>query len=257
LLAQGQSSEKLLSEMQESFAAETKQAQQRLLASTRTERAAMHQVGEVIQSGDGLESREWRDIRSDEFKFWLYMNINVRYGQALHLQLMNEAVEIAKLPLHEQRTDWKELEERVRATEKNPQTAFALLMMPAVVKIYNAHCKAYAVLNCASMSLAAERYRLAHHKWPEKLETLVPAFITEIPIDPFDGKHLRYRRLEDGIVVYSVGADEEDNGGNLYRSGSKRLTDGPPPETDLGFRLWDPDKRRQPPPPAKAEEKKP
>src|SRR5262249_33252540 len=153
LLAQGQCNEKLLAEIQEKFAAEIKQAQQRFLAGMRSERAAWHQVGNVIQSGDELEWREWRDIRSDEFKFWLYMNINVRYGQALHLRLMNEAVEIAKLPLHEQRTDLKEFEDRVRAIKKGPQTALALLMMPAVVKVYNAHCKAEAILNCASVSL--------------------------------------------------------------------------------------------------------
>ena len=35
----------------------------------------------------------------------------------------------------------------------------------------------------------------------------------EIPPDPFDGKPLRYKKLEKGYVVYSVGPDGNDDGG--------------------------------------------
>jgi hypothetical protein len=63
-----------------------------------------------------------------------------------------------------------------------------------------------------------------------------------VPTDPFDGRPLRYRRLADGVVVYSVGDDRADDGGTL-------ADDFPPPAgTDLGVRLWDVPHRRQPPP---------
>lgn len=59
----------------------------------------------------------------------------------------------------------------------------------------------------------------------------------EVPLDAYDGKPIRYRRLADGVVVYSVGADGKDDGG---KAGA-----------DLGYRLWDVDRRRQPPGQAK------
>jgi hypothetical protein len=69
----------------------------------------------------------------------------------------------------------------------------------------------------AGVALAVERYRLAHGKWPQSLQKLTPAFLTKVPDDPFGGGPLHYRRLGDGVVIYSVGPDKEDNGGTLAR----------------------------------------
>jgi hypothetical protein len=66
--------------------------------------------------------------------------------------------------------------------------------------------------------------------------------VSGVPADPWDGRPLRYRRLPDGAVVYSVGADGVDNGGHFDRK--EPLAEG----NDLGFRLWDVKSRRQPPP---------
>jgi hypothetical protein len=92
------------------------------------------------------------------------------------------------------------------------------------------------------VALAAERYRRQHDGWPETLDHLIPTYLAAVPLDPFDGKSLRYRHLDDGVVIYSVGADGKDNGGTLIRPGSYS------PEWDVGIRLWDVKHRRQPPP---------
>jgi hypothetical protein len=98
----------------------------------------------------------------------------------------------------------------------------------------------HAKLRCAVAASAVERYRLAHGDWPRDLGSLVPAFLKEIPNDPYDGQPLRSRRLADGVVLYSPGPDGTDNQGNLDRSAK------PPEGTDIGFRLWDAARRRQP-----------
>lgn len=64
-----------------------------------------------------------------------------------------------------------------------------------------------------SGGLAVERYRLARGALPETLRDLVPTYIPDVPSDPFDGKPLRYKRLERGYVIYSVGPDGNDDGG--------------------------------------------
>jgi len=71
-----------------------------------------------------------------------------------------------------------------------------------------------ATLRCCCASLAVERYRLANGALPDSLGDLVPKFLDAVPIDPFDGQPLRYRKLTKGYVVYSVGEDGKDDGGD-------------------------------------------
>ena len=66
--------------------------------------------------------------------------------------------------------------------------------------------------NCIA-ALAVERYRLAAGSLPSSLEELVPRFLEAVPQDPFDGAALRYRRIDDGFVVYSIGEDGTDDNG--------------------------------------------
>ena len=90
--------------------------------------------------------------------------------------------------------------------------------------------------------LALERYRQAKHAWPATLDALAPDYLSSVPLDPFDGKPLRYRQLPDGLVVYSVGTDRVDNEGNLA-DGKKMIQPG----YDIGYRMWNVDKRAQKP----------
>ena len=70
------------------------------------------------------------------------------------------------------------------------------------------------------------------------LTELSPDFLPAVPLDPFDGKPLRYQQLLDGVVIHSVGT-------NPAKISHPGLPDG----IDIGFRLWNPEARRQPAPP--------
>jgi len=53
---------------------------------------------------------------------------------------------------------------------------------------------------------------------------LVPEFLAGIPLDIFDGQPLRYRPVEEGhCVVYSIGLDCVDNGGEMLSMRRQRL----------------------------------
>ncbi len=67
-------------------------------------------------------------------------------------------------------------------------------------------------------------------------------FLHAVPLDPFDNKPLRYRKDDQGVIVYSVGPDGKDDGGDRTTLNTHT------PGTDIGFRLWDVDKRRKSPP---------
>jgi hypothetical protein len=115
------------------------------------------------------------------------------------------------------------------------------LLALSLVRMTDASLRSAALLRCGIAGLAVERYRLANGRWPDALEQAVPKFLASVPLDPYDGKPLRFRRLEDGVVVYSVGPDGQDDGGKLNRKNPSAAF------TDIGFRLWDVAHRRQPP----------
>jgi hypothetical protein len=66
----------------------------------------------------------------------------------------------------------------------------------------------------AIAAIALKRYQLKHGDWPQTLGELAPEFIASVPIDPYDGKPLRYHPNEDGTyLLYCVGEDGVDDGG--------------------------------------------
>jgi hypothetical protein len=216
-----------------------------LLVSLRGERALMHELFEALESGDvpvgnlagsGQARRSW----SDGFLGWPIRD-NVRAEHPQYLALMTRRIEEAELPfdLHAgaERAFDADLESLPR------EAILSRLFLKAMTKLGEPERRKHAHLRCLTAALAAERYRREHGAWPESLDKLVPAQLTAVPLDPFDGRPLRYRRTEDGVMIYSVGHDGIDDGGNLDREHPKQ------PGVDVGCRLWDVPHRRRPPQP--------
>jgi hypothetical protein len=163
------------------------------------------------------------------------MRLHARY-----LRAMNEAAAIARMPLEEQaprydawRKEYGHVENVGCGLTLGGRTEFALLT-------------GHARLRCAVAGLAAERYRRNHAAWPQSLADLVPTHLKAILLDPFDGKPWRYRRTNTGVIIYSVGEDAHDDGGD-----PDRPPGGGAPR-DVVFTLWNVDQRRQQPkPPAR------
>jgi hypothetical protein len=64
-------------------------------------------------------------------------------------------------------------------------------------------------------AVALKRYLLCHGAPPASLDSLVPEFLSSVPIDYMDGKPIKYHLGAGGaFVLYSVGADGRDGGGD-------------------------------------------
>lgn len=80
-------------------------------------------------------------------------------------------------------------------------------------------------------AIALERYRGRHGSYPRAIQELVPELLAKPPIDFMDGQPLRYRVTDEGhFVLYSVGLDCIDNGGEMRwrgrRAGRYETPDG-------------------------------
>jgi hypothetical protein len=98
----------------------------------------------------------------------------------------------------------------------SPYTIFAKMLLPPLERAVHKSARAQTYVDCARVACALERSRLANGKFPEALADLTPRFIDRVPEDVIDGKPLRYRRDPDGgYVLYSVGWNQTDEGGEL------------------------------------------
>lgn len=115
-----------------------------------------------------------------------------------------------------------ELVDSPRASLTRRFHIFSKMLLPSMVGVTEKEALDRANLAIARCAIAIERHRLANQgELPARLEDLVPRFLPETPLDPFDGQALRYRRLEAGYRIYSIGINRKDDGGgtdNLKRS---------------------------------------
>jgi hypothetical protein len=94
---------------------------------------------------------------------------------------------------------------------------------PLLVKLADAEVARGLVVT----AIALKRFQLQHGGYPASLDELVPAFLPRVPADFMDGKPFRYRlRPEGGFLLYSVGEDGEDNGGDATPVGGKGWLQG-------------------------------
>jgi hypothetical protein len=243
VLGQGEVPDAVLSELQQAFAAEVAHDPWRL--NLRAQRAMAFQTLEAVRTGLLKPSTLRREHRGSVMSWgrklppittvertrdWLgdRFTPDVRPAQAWLLRHYTRLIETATLAWPERRAAAEAIEaDRAGAPE------LARFDFGDPVEFAKLAQLAQARGRCAVAAVAAERYRRRHGAWPA-------ALAPESWPDPFDGRPLRYRRLADGIVIYSVGPDGADDGGRLSDDSS------PPAGTDVGVRLWDVPHRRRP-----------
>ena len=144
------------------------------------------------------------------------------------LDTMTDAVAVASLP-------WPEAIEggsKVARPTGPPDSYSNFLywyIAPGIEPHLRATVQSVSLVRLADMALAIERFRLHNGRLPESIDDLAPDFLPSVPLDPFTGKPLRYRRTSEGFVVYSVGEDRKDDGGLLDEFQTR--------DPDLGYRI--------------------
>jgi hypothetical protein len=219
-----------------------------LLYATRGERASMDLYLDAVQAGEVgfsgvrtlLTGKPSSDqlLSKDNWETLCFMG-SIRTHRAALLKRYTQLVEVGKLPGEIQTQKLNELKSGVKA-----EIRYSLLdleyTMKAGCQLGLSMTRLCAYQRSAAVAMALERYRKDRGNWPGSLAGLVPKYLEKVPLDPFDGKPLRFGTFDKGVVIYSVGSDGVDNGGHVERDtiGEEGM--------DFGFRLWDVKHRRQP-----------
>jgi hypothetical protein len=100
------------------------------------------------------------------------------------------------------------------------------ILAPSLSRAFQTLGNAEAKDACAVVAIAMTHYRLDHGSLPDKLDELVPKYLDALPLDPFDGHPLGLAMRNGEHIIYSVGANLKDEGGNpgVRRGGNVTFT---------------------------------
>lgn len=96
-----------------------------------------------------------------------------------------------------------------------------LMMFPAIDASIEAGARAAARQRCLIASIAARRFQLQHGNLPttlDDLKSLLPGDDPALLNDPFTGQPLLFRFQDNSSLIYSVGRDLQDDGGDVTSS---------------------------------------
>ncbi len=145
------------------------------------------------------------------------LSLNSSDDLAQYLIFTERMIEAAEKPIPQAQKEFDLIEKDLRALAGTPVKKFryvlTLLLLPATGAALDAAARGNATNDAAVTAIAIERYRRKHGQIPDELAQLVPEFLPQVPIDPFDGKPLRYVVRDDEYLLYCVGRDGVDDGG--------------------------------------------
>jgi len=146
--------------------------------------------------------------------FWLLQASGLwDMEHAAYLRMMGEGVAASKKPFPERFAAFQPKDTGEREDEVPGWYQITAWLAPVVDRVAETDAHDTGLIRAARAGLAVERYRLATGELPPRLDDLVPEYLEAVPTDPVDGKQLRYKELDRGYVVYSIGPAGTDDGG--------------------------------------------
>lgn len=130
-------------------------------------------------------------------------------------ELMSASIEESQVPL------WKKGDSRVdeilRPISESPlgMSRYWLigLLFPSLQRA-SVHGEIIVQQRDATLTaIALEMYHRRNVRYPADLTEISPTFLPFVPVDRFDGFRLRYKLVDGRPLLYSVGADGDDDGG--------------------------------------------
>ena len=133
--------------------------------------------------------------------------------QVYYIRLFDKAISLSQKPYYKISAEVEKLGEDIP-----PYFILTRMIIPALRGVYLSFARQEAYLGVARLGLALKIYKTEEGSYPESLNRLTPDIIPALPRDPFTGKDYIYRREGKGFVVYSLGENLRDDGGQWGRN---------------------------------------
>jgi competence protein ComGC len=89
--------------------------------------------------------------------------------------------------------------------------------IPAAERISERLYQSKALHQATIAILAIHRWNLDKGEYPANLDELVEeGFLKELPMDPYSDKSIIYKKTEEDFVLYSIGRNFKDDGGQIF-----------------------------------------
>lgn len=131
------------------------------------------------------------------------------------LSTMRDYLEASRRTYPEALDEAQGVQDRLMGMNRIEQLSYlvTLLLAPAYKAAFEAAATNVAHRELLVAAISAERYRRTRGQLPASLEDLVPDYLDRFPRDPFDGQALRMIASSDEVVIYSIGRNGIDDGG--------------------------------------------
>jgi len=174
-------------------------------------------------------------------RYWKYLPILPSLDEAAGITLYNKMISAIEDPDIDSIKRMKKAESSI--TTLPAYQIITRTFVPSISRSAELWVIDVAQNRALQAAIACERYRMAAGQWPKALDALVPDYLAAVPVDPFDGKPLRYAHIDEGIKIWSISDNVVDDGGDVGRltvhSYSYRSKDN-------GWVLLNPDLRGRP-----------
>ena len=100
------------------------------------------------------------------------------------------------------------------AYEITKGNSFLLILLPAIGKVSELSHKSKVSIQALITTLAILQYEANEGQLPETLDELIASeYLKHLPMDPYSDEPLIYKPSDSNFILYSVGADFDDDGG--------------------------------------------
>ena len=124
-------------------------------------------------------------------------------------EFWKEIIAAAEMPYHKMTDFYEGLQKKVGPKSWH----FLTELVPNTASTHLKEATLEAMFFTARIGIACKVYKNKTGFYPDSLEQLIPEYLEKLPMDPFTGKPLQFKKEKVGFIVYSLGSNKRDDNG--------------------------------------------
>jgi hypothetical protein len=190
---------------------------ERLAQSDFKRSASLAYTGERVQSWEAMDENA-SFVAGDDGGFYSWIDEAGPVDRAFLLDAMAKAIKASQYDYVSASQEFDALKDQMEQKMSLPglerlHYLYSVLLLPSTYEGYVAFFIQDARRRVTQTALSAHAFQLRTGRWPQNVAELIRSYGDPAFIDPFNGEPLRIREEQSNLVIYSVGRDLTDDGG--------------------------------------------